>query len=119
MSNSPFATNDNASHRRSSSQILTTGKGATPSSLGHPAHLIPTNKLPLPFSYSTFSRLVPGEENLTPEERHIYSQLFKAADIDGKGIVLGEEAVEFFKKSAVPSQILSEVGKHDYSIALG
>jgi len=76
MSNSPFATNDNASHRRSSSQILTT---------------------------------VPGEENLTPEERHIYSQLFKAADIDGKGIVLGEEAVEFFKKSAVPSQILSEI----------
>jgi hypothetical protein len=46
---------------------------------------------------------------LTPEERHIYPQLFKAADIDGKGIVLGEEAVEFFKKSGVPSHVLSEV----------
>ncbi|KAH8554226.1 hypothetical protein BGW37DRAFT_412027, partial [Umbelopsis sp. PMI_123] len=46
---------------------------------------------------------------LTPEERHIYPQLFKAADIDGKGIVLGEEAVEFFKKSGVPSHVLSEI----------
>lgn len=52
---------------------------------------------------------VPGEENLTPEERHIYPQLFKAADIDGKGIVLGDEAVEFFKKSGLPSHVLSEV----------
>ncbi|KAI8583513.1 hypothetical protein K450DRAFT_221553 [Umbelopsis ramanniana AG] len=52
---------------------------------------------------------VPGEENLTPEERHIYPQLFKAADIDGKGIVLGEEAVEFFKKSGLPSHVLSEI----------
>jgi hypothetical protein len=53
--------------------------------------------------------IVAGEENLSPEERHIYAQLFKAADIDGKGIVLGEEAVEFFKKSGVPPPILSEV----------
>jgi epidermal growth factor receptor substrate 15 len=52
---------------------------------------------------------VPGEEHLTPEERHVYSQLFKAADIDGKGIVLGDEAVEFFKKSSLPSHVLSEV----------
>ncbi|KAG2171267.1 hypothetical protein INT43_002889, partial [Umbelopsis isabellina] len=51
----------------------------------------------------------PGEENLTVEERHIYGQLFKAADVDSKGIVLGEEAVEFFKKSGVPPPILSEI----------
>ncbi|KAG2180704.1 hypothetical protein INT44_003711, partial [Umbelopsis vinacea] len=51
----------------------------------------------------------PGEEHLTPEERHIYPQLFKAADIDGKGIVLGDEAVEFFKKSGLPPLVLSEI----------
>ena len=107
MSNSPFAANDLARHRRSSSQILTTGNSTC--SWYSSEFFITTVNTFAPFSSSFTSCSVPGDENLTPEERHIYSQLFKAADIDGKGIVLGEEAVEFFKKSGIPAQILSEV----------
>jgi epidermal growth factor receptor substrate 15 len=50
------------------------------------------------------------EINLTAEEKHIYRQLFLAADEENKGVVTGPSAVKFFRKSGLESSVLSKVG---------
>lgn len=47
--------------------------------------------------------------NLTPEEKHIYGQLFRQADTEGVGVVTGEIAVKFFDKTRLDSRVLGEV----------
>lgn len=47
--------------------------------------------------------------NLTPEEKRIYGQLFRAADTDVVGVVTGEVAVKFFEKTRLDSRVLGEV----------
>ncbi|CAG8548462.1 7809_t:CDS:10 [Funneliformis caledonium] len=46
---------------------------------------------------------------LTPEEKHVYSQLFQAADEDKKDVITGTNAVKFFGKSGLPAQVLSQI----------
>lgn len=46
---------------------------------------------------------------LTPEEKSLYSQLFKALDAEGSGIVTGEKARATFEKSGLPPNILGEI----------
>ncbi|CAI2172100.1 9968_t:CDS:10 [Funneliformis geosporum] len=46
---------------------------------------------------------------LTPEEKHVYSQLFQAADEDKKDVITGASAVKFFGKSGLPPQVLSQI----------
>ncbi|KAI8393623.1 uncharacterized protein BYT42DRAFT_13414 [Radiomyces spectabilis] len=55
------------------------------------------------------SSLVSWESQLTPQERHVYAQLFKKASQSKPGIVTGTEAVRFFASSGVPNEILSEI----------
>ncbi|KAK4464651.1 tubulin alpha chain [Cladorrhinum samala] len=47
--------------------------------------------------------------NLTPEEKRIYGQLFRAADTDVVGVVTGEVAVKFFEKTRLDSRVLGEI----------
>ncbi|KAL2265794.1 hypothetical protein VTJ83DRAFT_6894 [Remersonia thermophila] len=47
--------------------------------------------------------------NLTPEEKHVYGQLFRQADSDNVGVVTGEVAVLFFEKTLLDSRILGEI----------
>lgn len=49
------------------------------------------------------------ENALTLEDRKAYAYFFKIADEGQKGFITGQEAVSFFAKSGVPSQILAEV----------
>lgn len=46
---------------------------------------------------------------LTPEEKKLYSQLFKALDPEGTGTVTGEKARATFEKSGLPPNILGEI----------
>lgn len=46
---------------------------------------------------------------LTPEEKKLYSQLFKALDPDATGTVTGEKARATFEKSGLPPNILGEI----------
>lgn len=46
---------------------------------------------------------------LTPEEKTLYSQLFRALDPDGSGIVTGEKARATFEKSDLPPSVLGEI----------
>lgn len=46
---------------------------------------------------------------LTSEEKKLYSQLFKALDSEGSGIVTGEKARTTFEKSGLPPNILGEI----------
>lgn len=46
---------------------------------------------------------------LTPEEKQLYSQLFKALDPEGSGIVTGEKSRSTFEKSGLPPNILGEI----------
>lgn len=46
---------------------------------------------------------------LTLEEKKFYSQLFKALDPEGSGIVTGEKARSTFEKSGLPPNILGEI----------
>lgn len=46
---------------------------------------------------------------LTPEEKKLYSQLFKALDTENSGIVTGEKARTTFEKSGLPPNILGEI----------
>ena len=43
------------------------------------------------------------------EERQVYGQLFRQADPESTGIVIGEVAVKFFEKTRLDSRILGEV----------
>lgn len=47
--------------------------------------------------------------NLSPEEKRTYGQLFRQADSDSVGVVVGEIAVKFFHKTGLDSRILGEV----------
>ncbi|CAK7219319.1 hypothetical protein SCUCBS95973_003779 [Sporothrix curviconia] len=47
--------------------------------------------------------------NLTVEERQVYGQLFRQADPESVGIVMGEVAVKFFEKTRLDSRILGEI----------
>ena len=46
---------------------------------------------------------------LTPEEKKLYSQLFKSLDPEGTGIISGEKARSTFEKSGLPPAILGEI----------
>lgn len=48
--------------------------------------------------------------NLTPDEKRLYSQLFRQADTGSAGIVTGDVAVTFFEKTRLDSRVLGEVG---------
>ncbi|CAK7234200.1 hypothetical protein SEUCBS140593_008861 [Sporothrix eucalyptigena] len=43
------------------------------------------------------------------EEKHVYGQLFRQADPENAGIVMGEVAVKFFEKTRLDSRILGEI----------
>ncbi|CAK7270930.1 hypothetical protein SEPCBS57363_004353 [Sporothrix epigloea] len=43
------------------------------------------------------------------EERQVYGQLFRQADPENTGIVIGEVAVKFFEKTRLDSRILGEI----------
>ncbi|KIH90741.1 ef hand domain containing protein [Sporothrix brasiliensis 5110] len=47
--------------------------------------------------------------NLTIEEKQVYGQLFRQADPESVGIVMGEVAVKFFEKTRLDSRILGEI----------
>ncbi|KAL1898880.1 hypothetical protein Sste5346_003291 [Sporothrix stenoceras] len=47
--------------------------------------------------------------NLTNEEKQVYGQLFRQADPESVGIVMGEVAVKFFEKTRLDSRILGEI----------
>ena len=49
------------------------------------------------------------ELNLTAEEKHVYRQLFLAADEENKGVITGQNAVKFFGKSGLEPSVLSQV----------
>ncbi|KAF8476139.1 hypothetical protein BDZ91DRAFT_690031 [Kalaharituber pfeilii] len=57
------------------------------------------------------SEATPAQPNivLTPEEKRVFGQLFKAADSEGLGVVTGEVAVKFFEKSGLNPRILGEI----------
>jgi len=46
---------------------------------------------------------------LTPEEKRLYGQLFHIADSEKLGVITGQLAVEFFKKSRLTPSTLAEV----------
>lgn len=50
----------------------------------------------------------PWKTMLSAQDRQPYEELFKAADTERKGILLKDEAMEFFKKSEVPVNILNQ-----------
>ncbi|KAL8282374.1 hypothetical protein RB597_009878 [Gaeumannomyces tritici] len=47
--------------------------------------------------------------NLTVEEKRVYGQLFRQADLDGVGVVTGDVAVKFFDKTRLDSRVLGEI----------
>ncbi|KAF5027682.1 hypothetical protein F66182_166 [Fusarium sp. NRRL 66182] len=47
--------------------------------------------------------------NLSPDEKRTYGQLFRQADSDSVGVVVGEVAVRFFHKTGLDSRILGEI----------
>lgn len=57
--------------------------------------------------------MAPGDSgeslNLSPEERHVYGQLFRQADPDSVGIVMGDAAVKFFEKTRLNARLLGEI----------
>ena len=59
----------------------------------------------------TNSYALPGHTklNLTPEEKRVYGQLFRAADPDGFGAVSGDVAVTFFDRTKLSSEVLGQV----------
>lgn len=52
------------------------------------------------------------ETQLTPQEVHVYKQLFQVASKTKPNVVTGIEAVQFFAKSGLPNAILSEVSPY-------
>ncbi|KAI8333199.1 hypothetical protein EDC96DRAFT_526149 [Choanephora cucurbitarum] len=49
------------------------------------------------------------DSHLSPKEAKYYAQLFQIASKSQEGIVTGNEAVQFFATSGIPTQILSEI----------
>lgn len=56
----------------------------------------------------TVDNVASWETLLDPQEKTSYVELFRTADTEGKGVLLKDEAMEFFKKSNVPNNILGE-----------
>lgn len=46
---------------------------------------------------------------LTPDEKKLYSQLFKSLDPEGAGVITGEKARATFEKSGLPPSVLGEI----------
>lgn len=46
---------------------------------------------------------------LTPDEKRLYSQLFKSLDPEGTGIITGDKARSTFEKSGLPPAVLGEI----------
>lgn len=46
---------------------------------------------------------------LTPDEKRLYSQLFKSLDAEGTGIITGDKARSTFEKSGLPPAVLGEI----------
>lgn len=61
----------------------------------------------------------PTSLDLSPEERRLFGQLFAAADTDKIGVVTGEVAVEFFKKTRLSPDILGEVSCEALGVTAG
>ena len=53
--------------------------------------------------------------NLTPEEKRVYGQLFRAADTEAVGVITGEVAVKFFERTKLDSRVLGEVSFVEYT----
>ncbi|KAI9309705.1 hypothetical protein BJ944DRAFT_172591 [Cunninghamella echinulata] len=49
------------------------------------------------------------ETQLETQERQAYLEIFSKVDIDNKGIALKDESMAFFKKTAIPDNILEEI----------
>ncbi|KAI7859641.1 hypothetical protein BDC45DRAFT_496490 [Circinella umbellata] len=49
------------------------------------------------------------ETLLDPQEKTHYVRFFRRADAEGKGVLLKDEAIAFFKKANVPDNILNEI----------
>lgn len=49
------------------------------------------------------------ESRLTPREVNVYKQFFNAAAKSQPNVVSGMEAVQFFAKSGLPNDLLSQV----------
>jgi epidermal growth factor receptor substrate 15 len=47
--------------------------------------------------------------NLTPDEKRVFGQLFKAADPENVGVVTGEVAAKLFQKSGLDPLVLGKV----------
>lgn len=47
--------------------------------------------------------------NLSPEEKHLFGQLFRQADYDNVSVVTGEIAVSFFEKTRLDTRVLGQV----------
>ncbi|CAG8589369.1 1307_t:CDS:2, partial [Dentiscutata heterogama] len=54
--------------------------------------------------YSKGSQIV-----LTPEEKRVYGQLFQLADVNKKGVIEGQHAVNFFSNSGLSASALREI----------
>jgi len=48
--------------------------------------------------------------NLSSEEKRVFAYLFQQADSEKIGVVTGEDAVKFFERTKLPSNVLGEVG---------
>ncbi|KAI9250981.1 hypothetical protein BDA99DRAFT_575312 [Phascolomyces articulosus] len=49
------------------------------------------------------------ETLLDPQEKTAYVRFFRRADVEGKGVLLKDEAMAFLKKANVPDNILNEI----------
>lgn len=54
------------------------------------------------------SNVASWETLLDPQEKTSYVELFQTADTENKGVLLKDEAMDFFKKSNIPNNILGE-----------
>lgn len=50
---------------------------------------------------------------LNPQEKNAFTDLFREADAERKGVLLKDEAFAFFKKADIPNNILSEVSQRE------
>ncbi|KAF1989186.1 hypothetical protein K402DRAFT_391337 [Aulographum hederae CBS 113979] len=46
---------------------------------------------------------------LSPEEKRLFTQLFKQADSENVSVVTGEDAVKFFERTNLPATVLGEI----------
>ncbi|KAL1917992.1 uncharacterized protein VTP21DRAFT_3258 [Calcarisporiella thermophila] len=66
-----------------------------------------------PLNSATINRQDTGSPKdrivLTPEEKHVYGQLWKHAAKEGRNLLSGQDAVPFFSKSGLSQDILGEI----------